>query len=471
MKTFNNKKRAATLITVATLAFIFLFTACKQTGGGGSGTGGGGTPTPTPKPKHAIAFSVEGSGGTLKAKADDVDETEKSPISIEEGKTVTFTATPEASYRVKEWKVDGEPVADAGKSNTYTHTVTKVATITVSFEEIPKHEVTFSVDGVNGTLIAKADGVAETEASPINVEEGKTVTFTAKANEGYQVKDWTLDGKPIAEAGTSTEYTHTVKGPCAITVSFEPGKAILTLNAEKLTIKVKAKTADGSAIQVEGCNEATLASDTETTLTTKGTKVILKGNITEFRCKGSYNNKQSLTALDVQGLTSLQKLSCGWNELTVLEVQGLTALQELDCKGNKLASLNAQGCTSLKVLKCHWNKLTELNVQGLIALHSLWCQRNKLSTLDVQGLNALKYLGCFSNKLDATAMIKLLNDLPTRTTSDKASCTLYTEKTGEEEDNCKNFRNPPELKAAFKGAKKRNWKLTKIKADGWGADL
>ena len=452
MKTFNNKKRAATLITVATLAFIFLFTACKQTGGGGSGTGGGGTPTPTPKPKpkHAIAFSVEGSGGTLKAKADDVDETEKSPISIEEGKIVTFTATPEASYRVKEWKVDGKPVADAGKSNTYTHTVTKVATITVSFEEIPKHEVTFSVDGVNGTLIAKADGVAETEASPINVEEGKTVTFTAKANEGYQVKDWTLDGKPIAEAGTSTEYTHTVKGPCAITVSFEPGKAILTLNAEKLTIKVKAKTADGSEIEVEGCTVAMLASDTETTLTTKGTKVILKGNITEFRCKGSYDNKQSLTALDVQGLTSLQ---------------------ELDCKGNKLASLNAQGCTSLKVLKCHWNKLTELNVQGLTALKSLWCQGNKLSTLDVQGLNALKYLGCFSNKLDATAMIKLLNDLPTRTTSDKASCTLYTEKTGEEEDNCKNFRNPPELKAAFKGAKKRNWKLTKIKADGWGADL
>ena len=58
-------------------------------------------------PKHGVTFSVEGGHGTLKARADGVEETAKSPISIEQGKKVTFTAEPAAGYVVKEWKVDG----------------------------------------------------------------------------------------------------------------------------------------------------------------------------------------------------------------------------------------------------------------------------------------------------------------------------------------------------------------------------
>ena len=593
MKTFNNKKRAATLITVATLAFIFLFTACKQTGGGG-------TPTPTPKPKHAIAFSVEGSGGTLKAKADGVDETEKSPISIEEGKTVTFTATanagyrvkgwtldnspvaeagtnteykltvtkavtvkvsfeaipkhaitfsvdgangklkamingeeitsgteieegktvtftatPEASYRVKEWKVDGKPVADAGKSNTYAHTVTKVATITVSFELTPKHAITFSVDGANGKLTAKADGVDETERSPITVEEGKTVTFTAKANAGYGVKEWKVDDTAI-QGNKENTYTHTVTKAVDIKVSFEipsvEGGAVLILSPDKLTIKVKVKTADGSAITVEGCNEPTLASDTETTLTATGTKVVLKGNITEFNCSGVPKNKQSLTALNVQGLTALRDLRCSNNKLTELNVQGLTSLQELRCFGNQLPELNLQGLTSLQTLKCSYNKfielnvrgltslqrlncsdnkLTELNVQGLTSLQGIACSNNKLTdlnvqdltslqvlqcyanelpALNVQGLTSLKVLNCYSNKLKAQAMTKILNALPQREKINDAGAILYTEETGVTEGNCKNFTSP-ELKAALEGAKKRNWRLRRIKANKHIVDI
>ena len=58
-------------------------------------------------PKHGVTFSVEGGHGTLKAKADGVTETATSPISIEQGKKVTFTAEPAAGYMIKEWKVDG----------------------------------------------------------------------------------------------------------------------------------------------------------------------------------------------------------------------------------------------------------------------------------------------------------------------------------------------------------------------------
>jgi len=71
----------------------------------------------------------------------------------------------------------------------------------------------------NGTLKAKADGVPETEASPITVEEGKTVTFTAKADDGYRVKGWTLDGNAVN--GTNNSYSFTVTKPATVKVSFE----------------------------------------------------------------------------------------------------------------------------------------------------------------------------------------------------------------------------------------------------------
>ena len=70
--------------------------------------------------------------------------------------------------------------------------------------------VAFSVDGGNGKLKAKADGVAETTPSPITVEKGKTVTFTATPKNGYKVDKWTITGGAF-EAGTGTEGSLTAK--------------------------------------------------------------------------------------------------------------------------------------------------------------------------------------------------------------------------------------------------------------------
>ena len=197
-----------------------------------------------------------------------------------------------------------------------------------------------------------------------------------------------------------------------VSMSFEPnpveGGAVLILSPNKLTFKVNANTEDGSDITVEGCTETRLASDTKTTLHARGTTVILKGKITELDVSGTYENKQTLTALNVQGLTALQKLEC-WK-----------------------------------------NQLTELNVQGCAALQKL---------------------GCYSNQLNAQTMTEILNALPTRTAGDDARAWLYTEETDKPEGNYKDFTQPAELKAALDGAKKRNWKLEKINESGILKDI
>ena len=518
------KKLGAVALITATLAVCF--TACNQTGGGGG----------KPTPKHAINFSVDITtpNGTLKAKADGVDETSTSPINVEEGKTVTFTAEPSANYKVKEWKVDDTVVAN-NKTNTYIHTVKKAVTVKVSFESNsnppnPPTPTKYTV------TLTQAEGGKVTASPEIpedkKVDKDTEITFTAEANEGYKIGKWTVTPAEALQDGTGADGSETAKvkitADTTVKVSFElipvEGGAVLILSPDKLNIKVNAKTADGSAITVGGCTETTLASNTETTLTAKGTKVILKGKITNLYC---YQNQ--LTALNVQGLTALQELKCGDNQLTELNVQGLTALQELycwdnkltalnvqgctslqrlacggnhlselnvqgcaslqelycngnqltevnvqgcaslvrlDCYGNKLTALNVQGLTSLQELHCYQNQLTELNVQGCTALQKLWCNNNQLPELNVQGLNRLQRLSCSRNKLNAQAMTELLNALPARNENNYGEATLYTEQTDVTEGNCKDYSKPEDLKKAVDEAKKRKWKLQKINISG-----
>ena len=555
MKKSNSKSKAQSafwnLGAVALITATIFFTACNQTGGGSG----------TPKPKHAITFSVDITtpNGTLKAKADGVPETSTSPINIEEGKTVTFTAKANDGYRVKGWTLDNSPITEAGTNTEYKLKVSKAVTVKVSFEEIPptKYTVTltqtangnvtaspaipadklmpkdtvitftakaddgykigkwkvtpaealqagtgadgsetakvkitadttvsvsftkktyavnFSVAGTGGTLKAEGDGITQPATSPITVEHGKEVIFTAKADDGYKIGKWTVTGS-VLEGSTGADGSPTAKvkitADTTVSVSFElspvEGGAVLILSPDKLTIEVRAVTEDGSDIAVEGCEETTLKSNAWTELHAKGTKVILKGNITGLSCS---DNK--LTSLNVQGLTALQKLSCGGNKLTALDVQGLTALQELWCSGNQLPELNVQGLTALQKLECRDNQLTELNVQGLTALQKLDCWKNQLTELNVQSCTALKDLYCYSNQLNAQAMTEILNALPAREASDNATARLYTEETDKPEGNCKDFTQPAELKKAVEDAKSRNWKLKKINESGILKDI
>ena len=79
-------------------------------------------------------------------------------------------------------------------------------------------EVTFSA-GEHGTLKAKAEGIAETETSPITIEQGKIVTFRATPDSGYRVKGWTRDGEAVN--GTNAFYSFTVTKGVEVKVSFE----------------------------------------------------------------------------------------------------------------------------------------------------------------------------------------------------------------------------------------------------------
>ena len=540
------KKLGAVALITATM----FFTACNQAVGGNSGTGGGGgKPTPTPTPtKYTVTLNQTANGTVTSSPEIPADKL------MPKDTIITFTATAKAGYKIGKWTVTGstlETNTGAEGSSTAKVKITANTQVSVSFEAIPKHAINFSVDSTtqNGTLKAV---VSDKEIDSGNeVEEGKTVTFTATANSDYRVKEWKVNDKVVTGNKTNT-YKHTVTTQNAnIIVTFEriPEGAILTLAADKNIVAVTAKTEDNSPITVVGCTVGTLNSDNQTDLTanTNGATITLKGKIIELRVDYNFPLVGPLTALDVSGLAKLQKLNCGGNKLTSLNAAGLTELKEIKCYSNKLTELNVQGCTALQKLECSSNDLPELNVQGLTALQELSCPNNKLTELDVRGLpvlknlrcnqnklnslkvkgltaleelncfgnnlteldvqdltklqkleceenqlaklnasgltelkeincnenqltelkvqgcTALKSLYCRSNQLGVEAMTALLNALPQREANEDnpAVALLYTEDTSKPEGNHKDFKTDADLKKAFDDAKGRNWKLKK----------
>ena len=298
-----------------------------------------------------------------------------------------------------------------------------------------------------------------------------------------------------------------------------PVRYVVLTIGDKNPIQVKAITAGGSDIAVEGCHQKTLKNGQKTALTATGQKVILKGNITELNCE---DNK--LTAIDVKGCPALKVLVCPLNKLTELNVQGLTALREVDARKNEITKLNVKGCTALWSLDVAENKLTELDVKGSTSLEKLYCGHNNFTNFDLKSYNVqtlscggngftqlevkgtalvhlycgetstltslkvenapnlitlgcndsnltsltitncpkLNDLNCSRNKLNADAFTQIFNNLPMRTADAKGEIKLYKTQGGSD-GNFQDFTKPnapQDLKTAFNKAKNEtNWRM------------
>ena len=196
----------AVFFTLAAMAF----TACKQ-------------PT-EPTSKNKITFSVDGGGGTLTAK---IGETEiKSGNEVEANKTVTFTATPDAGYTVKEWKADGA-VVTGSTSNTYTCTVTKALTVKVSFlAGGASYTVKHYQEKIEGGYPAEP---AESENQ--NGTVGANAAYTAKTYEGFTYQP------TLTKVNGAVQSTGTINADSS---------TVVELYYERNTVNVTFKLAGGN---------------------------------------------------------------------------------------------------------------------------------------------------------------------------------------------------------------------------------
>ncbi|WP_425314978.1 leucine-rich repeat domain-containing protein, partial [Treponema socranskii] len=188
-------------------------------------------PTPPVPGSFAVNFSVDGGNGTLKAKADGIPETDVSPITVEQGKTVTFTAVPAANYKVKEWKVDGAVISNT--TTTHTLTVTKAADVKVSFEALPPGEASYTVkhyrEKTDGTYPAEP-----TDSETLNGTAGDSVAFMPKTGGDYE-------GFTYNSALTMVNGAIQTSGPIQA-----DGSTVVELYYERKTVNVTFKLAGGN---------------------------------------------------------------------------------------------------------------------------------------------------------------------------------------------------------------------------------
>ncbi|MGI5067956.1 InlB B-repeat-containing protein [Treponema denticola] len=140
------------------------------------------------------------------------------PPNVPYGSEITFKAVPDAGYAVNKWTVSAGSFLLGGSpgSTSATLKITEDVTVTVTFGN-----VIFGVDGGHGTLKAEVDG-AEI-ASPAQVEQDKTIVFTASPHEGYMVDTWTITGGQLLAGGNPENTTAMVKitEPITVAVSFK----------------------------------------------------------------------------------------------------------------------------------------------------------------------------------------------------------------------------------------------------------
>lgn len=118
-------------------------------------------------------------------------------VALSEGKLDTSVFTDEGEYEVKTVLKDANGLYVLADSDNFV------------ISNKAKYSVTFGSNDANMGKVTVYDGTNSYTTSPASVEEGKSVTFTATANEGYKFDGWYSDAdctNPIDGASNAT-YT------------------------------------------------------------------------------------------------------------------------------------------------------------------------------------------------------------------------------------------------------------------------
>jgi|GEM_PF-906644 len=144
-------------------------------------------------PTYAINFANP-TNGTLEVKNGIVPIT--SGDQIEEGTTLTVSATADQGYRLDSIKVGNVKIANNG-----TFTVTETVTVEAFISQIPTFIITIN-QPANGTLEVKEGTNVIVSGSP--VLEGTVLTVSATANTGYRLDSIKVGNVKVANNGTFT---------------------------------------------------------------------------------------------------------------------------------------------------------------------------------------------------------------------------------------------------------------------------
>lgn len=102
----------------------------------------------------------------------------------------------------------------------------------------------------------------------------------------------------------------------------------------------------------------------------------------------------SVSDLDVSGMTTLEYIGAYGNYITTVNLSGLSNLKILNLGNSSLQTLDLTGLTALEKMECSGNPITELKLSGLTNLTSLDCRNTNIISLDLTKTPNLISLAC-----------------------------------------------------------------------------
>jgi fibro-slime domain-containing protein len=165
------------------------------------------------KPRNYTLYLVHENGSIAKDPA--VSPAPSGGYTYEYNQTVSLTATADDGYRFDGW--DNAPNApDTTDEAQATVTMTSDRTVKAFF--VPVWKLTAETDG-NGSVAAKI-GDAGLSVPATGLDNGTEVVLTATPNEGYKLKSWYVNERPLVNIANSISVT--MDGNMDVRVEFEP---------------------------------------------------------------------------------------------------------------------------------------------------------------------------------------------------------------------------------------------------------
>ena len=238
----------------------------------------------------------------------------------------------------------------------------------------------FKLDGY--TLLVPPVTGGTVKMTAFNLQN-KSVTLQAVESPTYAFTGFQF-APQVSTSGTTDRKTFTLPtGTLTVTPAFTKNPNLYSENDVIVLNAIadahpelgwqKADPADGTVVSPSWAGSVDWSADTKN-------RRVTRLNLTGKGLTGT---------LDVSGLTGLEALHCGQNQLEQLNGLGtLTKLTALACPNNLLTKLEGlEKLTELKTLMCQTNQLTALDgVENLTQLMWLDCGTNQLTALDVSAL-------------------------------------------------------------------------------------
>lgn len=164
-------------------------------------------------------------------------------VTLSEGKLNTSAFTDDGEYEVKTVLKDANGLYVLADSDNFV------------ISNKAKYSVTFGSNDANMGKVTVSDGTASYTTSPASVEEGKSVTFTATANEGYKFDGWYSDAdctKPIDGASSNTYTVDSISNDVSAYAKFSAVSYNITKeDVTNYSVEVKESAEYNSAVSVK----------------------------------------------------------------------------------------------------------------------------------------------------------------------------------------------------------------------------